>query len=98
MQFQFQQLRRAANAAERVLDFMGQIADQLLVGLTLVEQPFLTVQFQLLHVLAQLDQHRHRRIVQRGDDAIDLQGLAPDPLQRHILPLVIELVRQRLLH
>ena len=37
-QLQLQQLRRAADAAERVLDLVRQVADQLLVGLRLVEQ------------------------------------------------------------
>ncbi|MCY1166869.1 hypothetical protein D9M73_68200 [compost metagenome] len=43
-----QQLRRAANAAQRILDFVGQVADQFLVGLGLVNQAFFPVLLGLL--------------------------------------------------
>ena len=42
---QLQQLGRAADAAQRVLDFMRQVADQLLVDLALVEDTLLAVEF-----------------------------------------------------
>ena len=38
-----QQLGRAADAAQRILDLVRQVADQLLVGLGLVDQPLLAV-------------------------------------------------------
>jgi hypothetical protein len=37
-QFVFEQLRRAADAAERILDLVRQIADQLAAGLLLLDQ------------------------------------------------------------
>ena len=45
-----QQLRRAANAAQRVLDLVREVADQFLVGLRLVEQALFAV---LPHLLLQ---------------------------------------------
>ena len=52
-----QQLRRAADAAERVLDLVREVADQLLVGLGLVERALLAVLPRLLLDLDHLDQH-----------------------------------------
>jgi hypothetical protein len=43
-----QQLRRAADAAQRVLDLVRQVADQLLVGLRLVDQALFAVLARLL--------------------------------------------------
>ena len=43
LDFHLQQLRRAADAAQRVLDLVGQVADQFLVGLRLVDQPLFAV-------------------------------------------------------
>ena len=50
-----EQLRGAADAAERVLDLVGEVADQLLVGLRLVERALLAVLPGLLLDLDQLD-------------------------------------------
>jgi hypothetical protein len=50
-----QQLRCATDAAQRILDLVRQIADQLLVGLRLVDQPLLTVLAGLLLLWQQLD-------------------------------------------
>ena len=50
-----QQLRRAANAAQRVLDLVRQVADQLLVGLRLVDQALFAVLPGLLLQRQQLD-------------------------------------------
>jgi hypothetical protein len=38
VEFVLEQLRRTANAAQRILDFVRQVADQLAVGLLLLEQ------------------------------------------------------------
>ncbi|MNV24276.1 hypothetical protein D3C71_1153340 [compost metagenome] len=51
-----QQLRSTANPAQRVLDLVGQVADQLLVGLGLVQQALLAVLAGLLLQRPQLHQ------------------------------------------
>ena len=53
-----EQLRRAADAAERVLDLVREVADQLLVGLRLAERALLAVLARLLLDLDQLDDAR----------------------------------------
>ena len=95
-QFQLQQLGRAADAAQRVLDFMRQVADQLLVDLALVEYALLAVEFELLHVFAQLDQHAVARRVERADDAVHAQRLAPQALQSQVLAQVGKFMFERL--
>ena len=52
-----EQLRRAADAAQRVLDLVGQVADQLLVGLRQAERALFAVLARLLLDLDQLDEH-----------------------------------------
>ena len=51
-----QELCRAADAAERILDLVRQVADELPVGLALVEQAFLTRDPELLLDVAELEQ------------------------------------------
>jgi hypothetical protein len=51
-----QQLRRAADAAQRVLDLVRQVADQLLGGLRLAQRALLAVLAGLLLDLDQLDE------------------------------------------
>ena len=53
----FQQLRSATDAAQRIFDFMGQVADQLSVGLGLADHAFFAVLARLLLLGQQLDQH-----------------------------------------
>ena len=53
----FQQLRSATDAAQRIFDFMGQVADQLFVGLGLADHAFFAVLARLLLLGQQLDQH-----------------------------------------
>ena len=89
-QLQFEQLRRAADAAQRVLDLVRQVADQFLVGLALVEDALLAVELQLLHVLAQLD--HDLALAGRADDAVHVQRLAPGALQGQVLAQVGVLV------
>jgi len=69
-----QQLRRAADAAERVLDLVRQVADQLLVGLYLAERALLAVLARLLLDLDQLDQ-RGLGALQLVDDHMHRQRL-----------------------
>ena len=55
VEFMLQQLRRPTNAAQRVLDFMRQIADQLTAGNRLFEQALFTRRPQLLVDWPELD-------------------------------------------
>ena len=63
-----EQLRRAADAAERILDFVREIADQLAIGLALVEQAFLARDLYLLLDMPELEQ----QALPAGDPAFDL--------------------------
>ena len=57
VEFAFEQLRGAANAAQRVLDLVRQVAHQFLVGLRKAVGAFLTVLADLLLDRNHLDQH-----------------------------------------
>ena len=70
-----EQLRRAADAAERVLDLVREVADQLLGDLGLVERALLAVLARLLLDLDQLD-HDVGRAVHLVDDDVHRQRLA----------------------
>ena len=74
----FQQLGRSPDAAQRILDLVGQVADQLLVGLRLVDQP-------LLPVLLGLGLQR-----QHFDDELSGPvGLGQDHMDRRRLAVVL---------
>ena len=94
-QLEFEQLGRAADAAQRVLDFVRQVADQFLVDLALVEDALLAVELELLDVLAQLDDDL--AVAGGADDAVHVQRFAPAAFEREVLAQVGVLVRQRLL-
>ena len=81
-----QELRRTANAAQRILDLVRQIADQFLVGLRLVNQPLFAVlpglllQRQHFHDgfagrvgLRHHDMHRHGLMVQALEPGVVAQ-------------------------
>ena len=68
-----QQLRRAADAAERVLDLVREVAHQLLVGLRLAERALLAVLPRLLLDLDHLDQHALGQVVGLVDDHVHRQ-------------------------
>ena len=53
-----EELRRAANAAERILDLVREVADQLAVRLLLLVQPLLARDLQLLVDVPELEQQR----------------------------------------
>ena len=53
-----EQLRRAADAAQRILDLVREAADQVAVRLLLLEQALLARDLQLLVDVAELDQQR----------------------------------------
>jgi hypothetical protein len=96
-QFEFEQLRRAANPAERILDLMREIADQLLVRLALIEDAFFAVELELLDIFAQFDQYRHAGQIEGRDRRMHVQGFTTRALERQIQAFVVELMRQRLL-
>ena len=75
LDFHLQQLRCAADAAERVFDFMREVADQLLVGLRLIERALLAILPRLLLDLDELDDHVVR-VVHLIDDHMHRQGVA----------------------
>ena len=54
----FEQLRGAADAAQRILDLVRQAADQVAVGLLLLLQPLLARDLQLLVDVAEFEQQR----------------------------------------
>ena len=62
-----QQRGSAADAAQRVLDFVGQVADQFLVDLGLLQQPLLAFLAGLLLHRKQLDNHLVQTVRGRND-------------------------------
>ncbi len=78
-QFVLQQLGGAADAAERILDFVRQVADQLAVGLLLLDQALLAGGGQVVLDGLQFEQQAHSGRdfrAQRGHRAVDVQNLA----------------------
>ena len=74
-----EQLRRAADAAERILDLVREAADQLAVRLLLLEQALLARDLQLLVDVAELEQQRGIGPVDRRHGAGQVQlALAAD--------------------
>ena len=55
-----EKLRGAANAAERILDLVREIADQLAIGLLLLVEALLARDLQLLVDVPELEQQRRR--------------------------------------
>lgn len=68
-----QKLCRAANAAEGVFDFVGEVADEFAVGGLLHQQAFFFGDFELLGDRAQLNQGGAACYVNGGDAAQHLQ-------------------------
>ncbi len=83
-QFEFEQLRRAANPAERILDFVREIADQLFVDGREVVDALLAVAAQMPLVLEQFEQHVVLRAFQKADDRVHMQRLVSGPLEHGI--------------
>src|SRR6185312_14733890 len=78
-QLALEELRRAADSAERVLDLVGEVADELAVGRLLLEDLRLARDLELLLELAQLQQQPRLRRLDRADHAVQVQ-----PLARHL--------------
>src|SRR5574343_184094 len=96
-QFVLQQLRCAADAAQRILDLVRQVADQFAAGLLLFDQPFLAGRRQMVLDGLQFEQQPHtgRNIrTQRGHRAVDVQDFAVAAPQLDVLPGVAPVVVQ----
>src|SRR5258708_29194873 len=91
-----EQLRRAAQAAQRILDFVREIADQLAVGLLLEHQALLARVAQLLLDRAQLREQREALGFDACHGARERQGLAAHPAVRHVLRRIIPVRGERL--
>jgi hypothetical protein len=85
VEFVLQQLCRAADAAEGVLDLVGEVADQLAVGLLLVQQLLLARDAQLGVDRAELEQQAHAGAVHRGHRAVEPQRLGVAALHADVL-------------
>ena len=85
VQFVFEQLRRAADAAERILDFMSQIADQLAARHLLLEQPLFARRLQLLIDRPEFDEQLRRVHFGRIDRAVQMQHHAVVALEFDVL-------------
>ncbi|OQC07100.1 MAG: hypothetical protein BWX79_01948 [Alphaproteobacteria bacterium ADurb.Bin100] len=80
----FEQLCRPADAAQRVLDLVGQVADQLLVGLRLVDQALLAVLTRLRLQRQHFDDD-FARALGLGHDHMHRQGFALLPKQHRVV-------------
>jgi hypothetical protein len=87
VEFALQQLRRTADAAERVLDFVHQVAYQLAIGMLLLDQALFPGRSQLLIDWPQFDQQAGFRGIDRVDRAVQLQDLATDQPQPIFCPV-----------
>ncbi len=83
-EFELEQLRRAANAAERILDLVREIADQLLVDRREVVDALLAVGAQMPLVLEQFEQHVVLRAFQKADDRMHMQRLVAGALEHGV--------------
>ncbi|KFB72220.1 MAG: hypothetical protein AW09_002594 [Candidatus Accumulibacter phosphatis] len=86
VEFALQQLRRTTDTAERVLDFVHQVAYQLAIGMLLLDQALFPRRSQLLIDWPQFDQEAGFRGIDRVDRAVQLQDLATHQPQADFLP------------
>ncbi len=98
-EFAFQQLRRTADAAQRVLDLVGEVAHQFAVGLLLLGQLFFARGLQLLVDGTHLEQQARVAGDHRRDRAIDMQlnivGQLDQDVVAGMAPVVLQRVVQR---
>ncbi|MCY1295402.1 hypothetical protein D9M70_447430 [compost metagenome] len=92
-QLELQQLRGAADAAERVLDLVRQVADQFLVGRGQVEDALLAVAAHLLLVGEDLHHHGVAGRFQCSDHYVRMDGFLQRRVQHQVLAAHIELAR-----
>ncbi|OPZ04581.1 MAG: hypothetical protein BWZ09_01707 [Alphaproteobacteria bacterium ADurb.BinA305] len=90
-----QQLGRAADAAERVLDLVREVADELAVGLLLVQQLLLARDAQLRVDRAEFEQQAHACGVDRRHRAVEPQRLGVAALHADVLAGVAPVGAQR---
>src|SRR6185312_6474881 len=81
-----EQLRCAADAAERVLDLVREASDQFAIGLLLLEQPLLARDLELLVDMPELEQQRRLARVDRRYRAREMQ---PGAAERRKLELLL---------
>ena len=81
--FKLKQLRRTTYATQRVLDFMGQVTYQLLVGLRLFSQAFFTILARLLLQRQQFNDDLMR--LGQGHDHVHQQRLPCHPQQPRVI-------------
>src|SRR5690606_26717304 len=91
-----EQLRSAANAAQRIADLVREMTHQLAIRAGRLEQPLGAVEALALLVRTELEQHRHAGV--RADDGRDDQPLrlVPRACERQIDRLLVEAARSRL--
>ena len=82
--FRIRAVSCAANAAERVLDLVREVADQLLVDRGQVVDAFLAIGARLPLVLEQLDEHEIGRGLEKADDRVHMQRFAAGPVEHGI--------------
>jgi len=75
VEFTFEELSRAAQTSQRILDFVSQIADQFPIGPVLRHALLLSFDAQPLVDRSQLEQQRDLRQLDRRYDAVKVQGL-----------------------
>src|SRR6266849_2734020 len=91
-----EQLRRAAQPAERILDLVREIADQLAVGLLLEHQALFARKPQLLLDRAQLDEQREPVRLDSRDHAGERHRLVPGANVADVLRRVVPVGGARL--
>src|SRR6266853_2607009 len=75
VEFTFEELSRAAQTSQRILDFVSQVADQLPIGAVLGHALLLSFDAQPLVDRPQLEQQRGLWQLDRRYDAVKVQGL-----------------------
>src|SRR5262249_6671793 len=96
LELALEQLRRAAQASERVLDFVREIANQLARRDLLVEQALFALHAQLLRDRSQLDEERRFAVIHARENASKRQRIASLGLVDRVLRRVIPARRYRL--
>ena len=98
-QFPLQQLRRTPDSAQRVLDLVRQVTDELAVGLLLLQQLLFAGNAQLSIDQPELEQQTHPGGVGRTDGTVEVQrvGIGADDAKilAGIAPVGLERVAQR---
>ncbi len=97
-QLSFEQLRRSTHAAQRVLDFVRKVAQQLAVCFSQADLPLFAVDFQLLLDLGDFEHQRNVFDKLHRCDHAHQQRLASNAAQFHDLLALAERVGLRIGH